>query len=76
MALDAAQLCGGPHDGERIVHPPAAPIPEDLVAISFVDGAQYARTGEAVEGSSGETIVLLRYDPGGTLTQAAEKSFG
>ena len=76
MALDAAQLSGGPHDRERIVHPPAAPLPEDLVAISFADGAQYARTGEELAESSGQTVVLLRYDPDGALTRRAKLAFG
>lgn len=75
MALDAAQLSGGPHDGERIVHPPAAPLPEGLFAISFDDGAQYARTGERVD-ASGDDAVLLRYDPDGSLTRAARAAFG
>ena len=76
MALDAAQLCGGPHDGERIVHPPAAPLPDDLVAISFDDGAQYARTGEELAANRGETVVLLHYDPDGTLMRATRLTFG
>jgi hypothetical protein len=76
MALDAAKLAGGPHDGERIVHPPAAPLPEQLVAISFDDGAQYARTGEELHEDSGKTVVVLRYDPDGALTRAAELAFG
>ena len=76
MALDAAQLCGGPHDGERIVHPPAAPLPEDLVAISFDDGAQYARTGDELAERTGETVVLFRFDPEGALTRAAKLAFG
>jgi hypothetical protein len=62
MAFDAAQLTGGPHDGERIVHPPASPIPDRLEAISFDDGARYARTGQRVDENNGETVVLLCYD--------------
>ena len=76
MALDAAQLCGGPHDGERIVHPPAAPLPEDLFAISFDDGARYARTGAELGESRSETVVLFRFDPDGSLTRAAKLAFG
>ena len=75
MALDAAKLAGGPHDGERIVHPPAAPLPEDLVAISFDDGAQYARTGDELAESTGETVVLFRFDPDGALTRTAKLAF-
>lgn len=76
MALSTAQLSGGPHDGERITHPPAAPLHERLFAISFDDGAQYARTGEHVDAASGETVLLLRYDPDGSLTRAAKVTFG
>lgn len=76
MALNAAKLLGGPHDGERIAHPPAAPIPDHLFAISFKDGAQYARTDKQVNTTSGETELLLRYDPDGSLTQAAKVAFG
>jgi hypothetical protein len=76
MALSTAQLSGGPHDGERITHPPAAPLHERLFAISFDDGAQYARTGEQVDVTSGETVLLLRYDPDGSLTRAAQVAFG
>ena len=72
MALDAARLCGGPHDGERVVHPPTAPLPEDLVAIGFDDGVQYARTSEELPEGSGETVVRFRYDPDGALTREAK----
>lgn len=74
MAFDAAQLIGGPHDGERIVHPPAAPIPDRLDAISFADGARYARSGQRVDEDSGETVALLCYDSDGSVTRAAETS--
>ena len=76
MTLDGAQLCGGPHHGERVVHPPAAPLPEDLVVISFDDGARYARTSEELAEGSGETVVLFRYDPDGALAREAKLAFG
>ena len=76
MPLGVAQLSGGPHDGERVAHPPAAPLPEDLVAISFDDGAQYARTGEELAEGSGQTGVVFRYDPDGALTREAKLAFG
>jgi hypothetical protein len=75
MAL-IAQLVGGPHDGERIVRPPSDPLPERLVAVTFTDGAQYARVREEIGIHTGEPPVVLRYDVDGSLTLAAKVAAG
>ena len=46
------------------------------MAISFDDGAQYARTGEELSEGSGQTAVLFRYDPDGALTREAKLTLG
>ena len=46
------------------------------MAISFDDGAHYARTGEELGEGSGETAVVFRYDPDGALTREARLAFG
>ncbi len=46
------------------------------MAISFSDGAQYARTSEELAEGSGETVVLFRYDPDGALARQAKLAFG
>lgn len=76
MTLSRADLAGGPHDGESIIHPPATPLPENLVSISFDDGAVYARIGEEIDAASGQRALLLHHDPDGSLTRSAKATFG
>ena len=46
------------------------------MAISFDDGAQYARTGEELADGSGQTAGVFRHDPDGALTREAKLAFG
>ena len=71
MASRTAQLSGGPRDGERIVRPADDPLPDTLLAITLEDGVQYAWMADTVE-ESGETVMLLRYDPDGSGLRTAK----
>ena len=73
--LQAFQMAGGPHDGERIDSAERKPHPETLFRISFSDGAAYARTGQRVRDEQGQLREVFRFDPNGALTEKARERF-
>jgi len=69
------RMHGGPHDGEVIDQSASGPPPEALYAITFNDGARYARAGEQVRDEAGAPLELFRFDVYGALTEHARQRF-
>ncbi len=73
--LGAFRMHGGPHDGEAVDQAASGPPPETLYAITFDDGAVYARAGEQTRDKTGTPFELFRFDADGALTEHARQRF-
>jgi hypothetical protein len=73
--VQAFQMQGGPHHGEHLDPPAASPAPDTLFAITYIDGAAYARAGERVGDAQGHVRDLFCFDSDGGLTEHAKREF-
>jgi hypothetical protein len=71
--LRSFAFVGGPHHGEHVDD--EGEPPTSLFAISFADGAAYARAGLQRRDDVGTLREVFRFDLDGSLTDRARREF-